>query len=213
MQKHFIQQKLSQAILLTSFITVSHSVISQPYVGGPACVLSGAEYQYNISGNIPPGSRLCITGGKISGTDSTCISHLNAGYVKVTWSGDSGRIVLSTPAGNFSSSIVITSALQGGAINSTSKLQSIDYNTSPLMISCGMPTGGGCIARYIFQWQQSADKLNWGDINGTTGQHLTGIPALTQAVFYRRKTTEVNSGSIVYSDEAVVYVSADTKGH
>jgi len=178
---------------------------------GPDCVLSGMQYQYNISGNIPVGTKLCIRGGKLSDL-STCANDLSLGFVKIVWSGSSGSITLTSDGRNVSKAIRITLPLQPGDIETNGKKQFIKYKNSPASISCSMPTGGGCGASYSFQWQRSLDNLNWENIMGATSQNLSSVTALTETYFYRRKTTENVSGAIVYSNSAVVYVAPDTHG-
>lgn len=180
---------------------------------GATCVLTGQEYQYNIQGNLSEGAQLCINGGKIVGSSSTCITNLSSGYVRVVWTGSKGSITLTSSGANFSQQINVTTPLQGGTITSSTKKQFIGYEKSPSNISCTAPTGGACTASYVFQWQQSLDNLNWQNITGAMSQNLASISSLTQTTFFRRKTIDNNSGSIVYSDEAVVFVAVDTKGH
>lgn len=185
---------------------------SQLAIIGPDCVLSGMQYQYNISGNIPVGTKLCISGGKLSNS-STCANELSVGFVKIVWSGTSGSITLTSDSGSLSKAVRITLPLQPGDIETNGKKQFIKYNNSPSFISCTMPTGGGCGASYSFQWQRSLDNLDWENIIGATGQNLSSVTALTETYFYRRKTVESISGSIMYSNSAVVYVAPDTRGH
>ncbi|HEY0432269.1 MAG TPA: hypothetical protein VGC95_00265, partial [Chitinophagaceae bacterium] len=164
-------------------------------------------------GNIPAGSRLCVTGGKLS--DSTlCDNTLNNAFVKVVWSATSGNISLTTDSGNVSLSITVTSALQPGSIDSIFTQQFIGYDSVPSQIFCSMPSGGGCSASYQFQWQQSANNLDWDDIDGSTSQDLSSpIHGLQQTTFFRRKTTEQTGGSVVYSNSCAVYVSPDPNDH
>jgi len=184
---------------------------SQLAIIGPDCVLSGMQYQYNIAGNIPSGTRLCISGGKLSDS-STCDNDLSSGFVKIVWSGKSGSVTLTSDGGNVSKAIRITLPLQPGDIEINGKKQFIKYNNSPTAISCSLPTGGGCGASYSFQWQRSLDNLDWENISGATSQNLSSVNALTETYFYRRRTIENISGSIVYSNSAVVYVAPDTHG-
>ena len=170
------------------------------------------QYQYNISGNIPVGTKLCISGGKLSNS-STCANELSVGFVKIVWSGTSGSITLTSDSGSLSKAVRITLPLQPGDIETNGKKQFIKYNNSPSLISCTMPTGGGCGASYSFQWERSLDNLDWENIIGATGQNLSSVTTLTETYFYRRKTVESISGSIMYSNSAVVYVAPDTHGH
>jgi hypothetical protein len=196
-------------LLLTGIATFAQGTI----IEGPTCVLSGVEYQYNIKGDLPAGAQLCVNGGKITeSSSSNCISDLSTGFVRITWSGSKGSIAFTSSQGNYSVNVAVTTPLQPGAITN-GKEQNLSFNATPSSISCTKPVGGGCGASYQYQWQQSLDNLNWQDIPGASAQSLSNLPSLTQTVFYRRKTTETISRTIVYSDAAVVYVAADTKAH
>ena len=190
----------------------SFKAISQDTLVGPACVISGSEYQYNIKGNIPEGAQLCVAGGKISGASADCITNLSSGYVRIVWSGSKGSVSFSSSEGNSSIDITITLPLQPGSIT-TNKVEFISFKASCSSIFCSKPYGGGCGASYYFQWQRSLDNVNWEDIKGATNQNLGSLPALTETFFYRRKTTDNTSESPVYSDAVVVYVAPDTNGH
>lgn len=61
--------------------------------------------------------------------------------------------------------------------------QSICINTQPAIINGQIAIGGDGTPAY--QWQQSADSLNWVDIPGATGQNYTP-PVLADTTFYRR---------------------------
>ncbi|MES2847920.1 MAG: PKD domain-containing protein [Bacteroidota bacterium] len=61
--------------------------------------------------------------------------------------------------------------------------QSICINTQPAVINGQPATGGDGTPAY--QWQQSADSLNWNDIPGATNLDYTP-PVLTDTTFYRR---------------------------
>ena len=186
----------------------SFNACCQLAIVGPACVLSGVQYQYNIKGNIPAHIKLCVQGGKLIDS-SACINDLSLAFVKIVWSGDKGSISVSSDSGNLSMQVSITAPLQPGNVDTVFKKQFIKYKTTPLNISCGRSSGGGCGTSYSFQWQQSLNNLEWQDVPGATQQNLMKIRALTQTTFFRRKTTENTSGSITYSNSAVVYVAPE----
>ena len=198
--------------LVTIIILHSFNAYTQLAIIGPECVLSGVQYQYNINGNIPPQVKLCIKGGKLSDS-SACASDLSLGFIKIIWTGDKGSISLTSDSGNFSAEVFITLPLQPGNIDSTYRKQFIKYQTVPLNISCSKSSGGGCGPSYSFQWQQSLNNLDWQDVPGATQQNLIKIRSLTETTFYRRRTVENISGSIVYSDAAVVYVAPEITGN
>jgi hypothetical protein len=202
MRKYFVTALFAAACFLCN-----NTINAQVVVAGPSCVLAGVEYQYNIQSNLPESSRLCVTGGTISGDSSACTSSLNVGFVRVIWSGVQGSLNFTSSEGNFSLQISVTGPLQPGSIDSAAKEQFINYNESPSSISCTMSTGGACAASYSYQWQQSSDKLKWEDISGAINQNLNNISAPGQTRFFRRKTIENVSQTTVYSGAAVVYVS------
>ncbi|MGC4036056.1 MAG: hypothetical protein QM764_08845 [Chitinophagaceae bacterium] len=193
-------------------LLLSVSSFSQLTIEGQTCVLSGTEYQYNLKGDIPDGSQICVSGGTITGVASSCTSALGAGYVRVTWTDKKGSISLKSGQGNQSLDVVVTTPLDPGTISSV-KAELISFKASCSAISCGKPNGGGCNATYSFQWQRSLNNLVWEDIKGATGQNLGALSALTDTYFYRRRVTENNSKTVAYSDATVVYVSVDMTGH
>jgi hypothetical protein len=83
------------------------------------------QYQYNIAGNIPSGTLLCISGGKLSDS-STCDNDLSSGFVKIVWSGKSGSVTLTSDGGNVSKAIRITLPLQPGDIETAAKSNSLN---------------------------------------------------------------------------------------
>src|SRR6185295_14574121 len=89
---------------------------SQTTIVGPTCALSGTEYQYNIVGNIPAGSQLCVTGGTITGNATSCTTALTSGYVRIVWTGNNCSISFTSSGGNSSKTIAITFPLQAGSI-------------------------------------------------------------------------------------------------
>jgi len=206
MRKYFFPV-LVMIIVLNSF-----KGNTQLAIIGPACVLSGVQYQYNIKGNIPTHVNLCVKGGKLSDS-STCASNLSLGFIKIIWSGDNGSISVISDSGNLFLQVFVTVPLQPGSVDTTNKKQFINYKSAPSSISCSRSSGGGCDASYSFQWQQSLNNLDWQDVPGATQQNLTNIRALTQTTFFRRKTVENMSGSIAYSNSASVYVAPDIIGH
>ena len=203
MKSFFVTSGFVTVFLILNFVSCAQVTIS-----GPSCVLSGTEYQYNLIGNIPSGAQLCISGGTINGSSWNCTTSLSTGFVRITWNG-AGSISFTSSAGNVSQSIAVTSVLQAGSITAN-KEQFINANASASAIVCSNPAGGGCAASYSFQWQRSRDNLNWENITGAIGQNLNSLSSLTETFFYRRRTTETNSGTVAYSDAAVVYVTTES---
>ena len=204
-------KKLSATnVLVACCMLISVTVMSQPAIIGPDCVLSGAEYQYNIKGNITEGAKLCVNGGTISGISSACTTDLGSGYVRIVWTAAKGSVTFSSSEGKTSIDVSVTTPLQSGTITTT-KAEFINFKAACSAVSCSKPSGGGCGATYSYQWQRSLNNLVWEDIKGATGQNLGSLSLLTDSYFYRRKLTENVSGTVVYSDVTVVYVAPDTK--
>ncbi len=84
-------------------------------------------------------------------------------------------------------------------------VQSIGYEQQPAMLDCSPAGGGGCtVVAYSYQWQISADGVNFVNVPGATGLNFQGGPQLA-TTWYRRQT--VSNGVNVYSDTAVVSVA------
>src|SRR5262249_19492270 len=116
-------------------------------------------------------------------------------------------ITISTSDGNKTFKVNITSALQAGLVDSLSKEQNfLDTLSIPSTIICSSAKGGSCSPNYSYQWQQSNDAMVWEDIEGSTRQNLSFTTSVKQSFFYRRKITETNSGTIGYSDVAIINV-------
>ncbi|MEJ0105442.1 MAG: hypothetical protein WDO19_24050 [Bacteroidota bacterium] len=195
----------------------SIAAFSQPAIKGPACVTTGVQYDYFISGNPDSVSAVtvCIAGGSFTDSKTACRTVKPFTNISVTWNIDvkEGRLSIRSDAAADSLSIYITSLLDAGVIDVSLKKQSIRYDTFPSLITCSQATGGNCSPVYIYQWQSSPDGINWSDIKGETGQNLLSRSSLKESIFYRRKVTEKGSGTIGYSNIATVFVDADYKSH
>jgi hypothetical protein len=194
-----------------------HIALAQPGINGPICVLPGVTYQYSFSNTGSLGStanmRVCITGGSIVSRDqiriSDCIeSEIAVANVLVMWDDTTtGAVRLAAATGNSTLTVNLTSILQPGILDSTTKNQSFtDTVTVPATIICSAAVGGSCSATYSYQWQRSSDILVWTDVEGATAQNLSFDAATTHTVYYRRKTVENNSGTIGYSDIANINI-------
>ncbi|RZK63093.1 MAG: T9SS type B sorting domain-containing protein [Hymenobacter sp.] len=79
--------------------------------------------------------------------------------------------------------LTILSAVAAGTIEAD---QTICLGTAPALLTTGQAGGGGT-GTYAYQWESSADNINWAPIGGaTTGTYAPG--ALTATTYYRRKT-------------------------
>lgn len=205
---------MNKAILSTLLVIggLLSSFTGKPQLSvlGATCVLAGQEYRYTLSGSLVANEQLCISGGVLADSNSTCTTDLSAGYVRVVWTGTSGTLTISSDSGSFNLLVSVTSPLQAGEIDASEAQQIIAFDSIPAGLHCSSATGGGCSPVYQYQWQRSTDKLEWEDITGSIAHDLTFTASLNQSTFFRRKTTDVSSGTIVYSNAAVVFLNAYT---
>ncbi|ACU60652.1 DUF6443 domain-containing protein [Chitinophaga pinensis] len=89
----------------------------------------------------------------------------------------------------------------GGTI--TPATVTVNYNTSPGQLSGTVPSGGGPL--YDYKWQFSTDNVSWSYISGATAQNYTP-PALTSKRYYRREA--ISNGTSIWSNTATVFVYA-----
>ena len=190
------------------------SALSQVTISGPTCVVAGTVYQYRISGPWDSLStmQVCIGSGIIA--DSSAASCTVTGpplaAVLVLWNDSAtstGTISLSSSIGNATLSVNFTESLIPGSIDSISQMQILAADSIPASINCSMDTGGSCSPTYSYQWQQSSDAVSWTDIAGANAQNLSFSAGLSQTTFFRRKVTETVSGTIGYSNVAVVSIN------
>lgn len=183
----------------------------QVTITGPSCVLAGTTYQYLVSGSWDAAStmQVCLTGGAIVDSGKACRSNgTPVASLGVVWTpGASTNLQISTSKGNATFQVTITTPLAGGMIDSAIKAQSLPSPAIPKVISCSPAAGGSCSPNYQYQWQQSIDLLDWTDIPQATGPGLVLSQALAKTSYYRRRVTEVSSGTIAYSDAAYVEVA------
>jgi hypothetical protein len=184
---------------------------SQVTIKGPSCVLAGTTYHYLIGGPAAPAGTMQIrlTGGTI--TDSAKPGRSNGaplGCLSIVWKqGASANLQVSTPDGNASLPVTLTSVLAGGTIDTSVRVQLLAAAAIPKPILCSAASGGSCSPSYQYQWQQSTNLLDWTDITQATGIHLLPSQALGRSCYFRRKVTEIHSGTIAYSDAAYVEVA------
>jgi len=87
--------------------------------------------------------------------------------------------------GNTSANIVISLLPQLGD-NTIGNNQTICTGTQPANITGSIPSGGS--GAYSFQWESSADNLNWSNVNGGVAPSYQP-PALTSGYYFRRTVT------------------------
>lgn len=204
MNRYYIKLFIALFILLL----VRQTTYSQVTINGPACVINTLQYQYIIGGVSAEDSSMsiCLTGGTITDTDSSCQSGGPFSVIRVLWNNMPGEknITLNSGNGNTVLNIALTSELEGGKIDSSFQLQNLDTSVIPQTIMCSPPKGGGCSSTYYYQWQQSLDNNDWEDIPNANNASLEFESPLLQNVYYRRKVSISNS--VDYSDIAVIVV-------
>ena len=204
-----MKAKISLVILL--FFSCIQLASAQSSVNGIVCVTTGVEYEYtfNAGWDSTASIQVCVSGGIISANNSNCITASGITSVKITWNDkeDNGKIKVTYPKGSMAKNVYISPALNGGGIDSIRKTQIIDFQKTPKDLECSQSKGGNCNTNYSYQWQQSSDIVNWKDMVGQQNKSLKFSSGLTEPTYFRRKVIEKNSGSIAYSDVAVVFVN------
>lgn len=183
-------------------------------IKGPQCVRSGVEYQYIIeraAGSSIKGE-LCLEGGVFARTRRSCISDSVFFEVRVVWT-DSirGSLQLHEGSNQVTHAVNIAQELQPGAMDTTVILQIVKVGARPRDILCSPASGGGCNPIYEYQWQQSTDNIEWTDINEMGKQHFHFISTVVQSIFYRRKVTDITSGTIAYTTPVAVFAEPEAK--
>ena len=204
-------------MLLLSIITWFAGIFNvngQVKILGPECIVPGTEYQYIIDGNWPKESEItiCVEGGVIAPTDTTCYKGRSIQYVRVIWNEamNNSKISVTTPLEKGSLTIRPTRTLEGGKIDSV-KIRSFKLSAAPATVKCSEPKGGGCTPSYMYQWEQSEDNLHWKTIEEATAQNLAFKKPLNCTLFIRRKVSEKLSNSIAYSDVILLVQDKSSK--
>lgn len=209
-----MKNNLIIVVICSLFFLLGQSLksFSQVSITGPVCVIAGTEYQYLISGNWNDQStfQICIQGGKLFDTDSTCFNGSPVASVHVIWNNDStGSITINSSEGDALISIERTTILTGGKIDSSLSIQTVIIDSIPVAINCTLPTGGNCSPSYSYQWQKSYNGIIWVDIPNARNESLQFSSAISQNTYFRRKVTEVISNSVEYTDIALVVVTTE----
>ena len=210
-----MQSRFFKIVVIVSFLLFVQTIAgyAQLSITGPVCVIAGAEYQYDIHKGQSDSSnmQLCITGGVIAGTDSACSNKTPFSFVRVIWRDTTqGNININTSQGNTSLVVAVTTGLQGGRIDSQIAFQTVSADSIPSSIHCSSAMGSSCSPLYQYQWQQSTNGMNWNNITNAVLQHLDFSAPISQSTYYRRRVTESLSGSINFSDIAVIVISTAT---
>ncbi len=207
-----MKKKLS--IFFSSFFIIQFS-LGQIEISGPACVIPGITYQYNITANWDSATSLniCLTGGLQVNTSVSCQTSGPLSLIKVVWNNaTNGSIAISSSRGNANLNVRITDTLQPGKIDTISNTQTINSKDIPRSISCSVASGGSCSPIFAYLWQVSTDKLNWTSIQNASSQNLVFSSAPKTASFFRRKVTETSSGTMAYSNVIALYLNPGISG-
>lgn len=196
-------------ILSLLLVLLSATTSAQVKIKGPTCVIPGALYHYSIEGRWDSLTRItiCITGGKLEDGE-ICTPRYNAiSDVFVVWddAGDKSIQIQSTLIDTLLQ-ITATQQLQGGVLDSASRVQEYDSTITSYQFNCSSPIGGDCVAAYEFQWQMSTNTHDWTDIQGATGSALSFSEKILVNTFFRRRLLEKNSNTITYSDMGILAV-------
>ena len=168
------------------------SSISGPAATGGNCGGAyGYQWQYSTDGgntynNIAGATSLSYSPGVLAQT-----THYKR---KDTCGSD---VSFSTP-----SVVNVYQHLSAGTLSPSSL--TITYNTDPGFITKTSPTGDMCSPNYTYQWQVSADGINFSDISGATTSLNYNPGKLTSTYFFRRKVTCVE---VAYSNTVTINVN------
>lgn len=191
--------------ILGSGITVSSQIV----ISGPMCVTPGIVYQYEVTGEWTQGAKMkiCVNGGQVLLPEENCQDINPKRFVKVMWDfGVSGKISVTSSGASETLQVMITSELKAGSIDSLKERQLVPYNSIPGNIICSSGEGGNCSPQYIYQWQESDDNVTWIDLPSKSNMNLEFSSPFIEPKFFRRRVTEVQSGSIAYTKSASVFV-------
>src|SRR5687768_13806940 len=123
-----MQSKRAKFICYPLFLLLLHlTASSQLSIVGPICVVTGTEYQYNLSGNLSGSSSMqwCITGGTIIGSNNACFTG-DSKFIRVKWQDPaSGNLKIIVSGSSATINITITKAFKAGSINTSSMIQDI----------------------------------------------------------------------------------------
>jgi len=136
----------------------------------------------------------------LSGATSANLSFSSASVQTIYYK----RLVTETGSGNngFSSVATVNVYPQINPAPTAPSTQTINFNTSPSLLSVAGVTGGN--GSYSYQWQSSADASFSSFTNVGSGTLNYQPPALTSTTWYRLMVT--SNGAVVYSALALVTV-------
>jgi RHS repeat-associated protein len=164
--------------------------------GGGGYVLVGeanpyAGYTYDYELQDGSGNNVFIADHWTVTCGTVILGAVNGATIQWNSSGCSSGILRAYDASN---GLLATStytmnpppALSGGTIENPS--QTINYNTTPAVISVSTATGGACGGAYTFTWESSPNGTSFSPISSATLFYYQP-PALTSTTYYRRITS------------------------
>jgi hypothetical protein len=211
---HYSIYRGQQLLMVFIALFFSSIIFGQVNIGGAQCVLTTLVYQYDIKGEWKENDKIsiCVDGGVLTETGTVCTEKQSVSFIRVRWSEGktTGKITVSSGAGTSNISINIAPPFNPGFIETTDK-QTVAYNKLSPSLSCTQASGGNCSPSFSYQWEQSADKLQWTAVSGATGRNLSFDAPLKQTTFFRRKVFESKSQTIGYTNAITVFVTPETK--
>jgi PKD repeat protein len=155
---------------------------SQPAALSATATISGGDGTYNYQWQMSTDNGVTWNNTGTSANDM--LASYQPGLLTVTT--QFRRMV--TSATCTSTSNIITISVQGALINFDVifSTQTICGGTIPRLLTGQTPSGGNGI--FTYQWQGSADNVNWSVIPGAIGLNYQP-PALTATTYYQRITT------------------------
>lgn len=206
--------KLLKLLFSLIFLFSAFVVFAQVTVDGPNCVTTGLVYQYNIHGEWKGNDKIsvCVEGGMLAESQTSCIEVQNLSYVKVQWSEGktTGKITLTSNTGASNLSVNIVTPFKPGFIENAGR-QILPSNKIPASISCTDASGGNCSPSYYYQWEQSFDRNHWSELLGATQSNLSFIAPLTKTTFFRRKAFESKSHTMGYTNQVAIFIIPQAK--
>ena len=178
----------------------------QPGINGVTSGVQGNSYTYYPTNNgtstysYSGPYTWTISGGVVSGTSNTSKSGTCSGVlytigVNVTWTSGTGTLTFASNLGsNYILHMTAAAALQPGTLSPSS--QTINYGANATITGTAA-TGGATSPAYSYQWQSSADNVNWTNITGATAVNYSPS-TLHATTYFRRQVTETTSGSVLH---------------
>lgn len=200
---------LYKFLLLTLSFASADDLFAQVTVKGPVCVVPGSLYHYGIQGKWDSLSKvmICITGGKLEDGEICTPNYSALSDIYVVWSDEPiKKIHVRSSLMDTVINIQSTTILGGGFIDNKTKIQTVDTLANSYTITCSPAQGGDCQTVYEYQWQMSANTLDWTNIPDATSEILNFKEKVVVNTFIRRQVLERNSNTIAYSDMAILTV-------